>query len=60
MAAHVRLKNEFTEDEKCQNLMTCLIFETITNELDDPKGPEKKIYTSINSILRNYFPSAGS
>ena len=24
MAAHVRLKNEFTEDEKCHNLMSWL------------------------------------
>ena len=26
MAAHACLKNEFTEDEKCQNLMRWLIF----------------------------------
>ena len=26
MAAHARLKNEFTEDEKCHNLMSWLIF----------------------------------
>ena len=26
MAAHARLKNEFTEDEKYHNLMTWLIF----------------------------------
>ena len=25
MAAHARLKNEFTEDEKCHNLMSWLI-----------------------------------
>ena len=27
MAAHVHLKNEFTEDEKCQNLMSWLIWD---------------------------------
>ena len=26
MAAYARLKNEFTEDEKCHNLMTWLIY----------------------------------
>ena len=26
MAAHARLKNEFTEDEKCHNLMNWLIW----------------------------------
>ena len=26
MAAHVRLKNEFTEDEKCHNLMSWLVW----------------------------------
>ena len=26
MAAHARLNNEFTEDKKCHNLMTWLIF----------------------------------
>ena len=26
MAAHARLKNEFTEDEKCHNLMIWLIY----------------------------------
>ena len=26
MAAHARLKYEFTEDEKCHYLMKCLIF----------------------------------
>ena len=29
MAARARLKNEFTEDEKCHNLMTWLIFRII-------------------------------
>ena len=27
MAAHARLKNEFTDDEKCHNLMRWLIFQ---------------------------------
>ena len=26
MVAHARLKNEFTEDEKCYNLMSWLIY----------------------------------
>ena len=26
MAVHVHLKNEFTEDEKCHNLMSWLIY----------------------------------
>ena len=29
MAAHVRLKNEFTEDEKCHNLMMAYFFNVL-------------------------------
>ena len=38
MAAHVRLKNEFTEDEKCHNLMTWLKW---------PLGSFKDPHTSL-------------
>ena len=30
MAGHVRLKNEFTEDEKCRNLMSRLKYSNLS------------------------------
>ena len=39
MAVQARLKNEFTEDEKCQNLMSWLIYRPLH---PSPPPPEKK------------------
>ena len=43
MAVRVHLKNEFTEDEKCHNLMTWLIYFCLQNkeETSLPEPPEE-------------------
>ena len=38
MAAHARFKNEFTEDEKCHNLMSWLILLQKGNRLSEDNG----------------------
>ena len=48
MAAHARLKNEFTEDKKCQNLMRRLIF----------SGPLR--YCAHSGLFRIYSTAKGS
>ena len=46
MAAHARLKNEFTEDEKCHNLMTWLkcSLESVTTK--------QRVYTNNSSYFK--------
>ena len=53
MAAHARLKNEFTEDEKCLNLMSWLIspFEKqIMKKIDKLQGTLKKISENVSKL----------
>ena len=52
MAAHARLKNEFTEDEKCHNLMTWLICRS-TSSMGLFKSKECFYDISAGSIFRD-------
>ena len=38
MAAHAYLKNEFMEDEKCQNLMSWLVYSLLFKDHNGNKG----------------------
>ena len=38
MTAHTRLKNEITEDEKCQNLMSWLVFAQYADAVSTAKN----------------------
>ena len=57
MAAHARLKNEFTEDEKCHNLMSWLIL-LLANALSSLKWMDyitdhlSRFYNFYKPIIR--------
>ena len=56
MAAHARLKNEFTEDEKCHDLMRWLSRADQLCSNDLPVGPMEKIGLSRQRFLATGLP----
>ena len=55
MAAHARLKNEFTEDEKCQNLMSWLIQYFLDNDFIEPSQSDGSSPCILVSNLMGHF-----
>ena len=56
MAAHACLKNEFTEDEKCHNLMSWLIFRlTFSTILNEPCHAKTRLRTTVTRHDTNRF-----
>ena len=58
MAVHVRLKNEFTEDEKCHNLMSWLIsflVVTVYVFLDHLESHQERYHTNVNQTVSTDF-----
>ena len=61
MAANVRLKNEFTEDEKCHNLMTWLkqfvIYRNYTFQKTTKTVKKlEKFWNSLTFLILSKFP----
>ena len=50
MAGHARLKNEFTEDEKCHNLMRWLKYSDRKNPLEARRSFGSKEITRVRNI----------
>ena len=55
MAAHARLKNEFTEDEKCHYLMTWLKYECVCLFVGKKHKGQKQFAGRFISIILTYL-----
>ena len=56
MAAHARLKNEFTENEKCHYLMTWLKYDCVCLFVGEKHKGQKQFGGWLISIILTHLP----